>query len=363
MSAVPVESGEPEERESLEVEPSLRQLTVTSTKDSKYLVNLARFQSKAHDIAHAIADPVSRGRTITDCAFTNHYRLPGTFYLSPEALGSIEAVNKEHAVDCMIENQRGWFLMGYPFFSDNSLLPLDPTRWTNTKGRPLPGGPATCSLPDMTWEWVWKRWYVDMSGDVDDQGWRYSWRFGSGTWHATHVFFRSFVRKRIWKRLRQKLDEKRPENKDIKGYSHELPAICEEDDAQKIENLVAELKSARIDRERIEKIIRFVEDYDNIHALSVMQLRVGEIFASFEFLDSQRHLFRRLGTLISAGPEDSRHIYGDRRVTGPTHLVELKRLIDGFHDQSRESEYFSERTEHRDPTTNRKWKGKQKAPI
>ncbi|ANB12788.1 hypothetical protein AWJ20_1058 [Sugiyamaella lignohabitans] len=123
-----------------------------------------------------------------------------------------------YGVDTVVENQRGWFFMGYPFFSDKSLFPLDPHNWTTGQGRALNGGMNDYSLPDFTWEWLWKRWYVDMSGDVDDQGWKYSWRFRSRNWHGTHVWFRSFVRKRTWKRIRRKVDSYIPPASRIHSY-------------------------------------------------------------------------------------------------------------------------------------------------
>lgn len=87
-------------------------------------------------------------------------------------------------------------------FSSNMLLPTDPAAWTyGSTGRQASGDISCYPLPDTSWEWTWPRWYVDMGYDVDDQGWAYSWRFGSDTWHGSHVWFHSFVRRRHWIRV------------------------------------------------------------------------------------------------------------------------------------------------------------------
>lgn len=113
-----------------------------------------------------------------------------------------ELKNYESTVHVLIESQRGWFILGFPFFSSNMLLPTDPAAWTyGSTGRQASGDISCYPLPDTSWEWTWPRWYVDMGYDVDDQGWAYSWRFGSDTWHGSHVWFHSFVRRRHWIRV------------------------------------------------------------------------------------------------------------------------------------------------------------------
>ncbi|VVT56216.1 uncharacterized protein SAPINGB_P004898 [Magnusiomyces paraingens] len=112
---------------------------------------------------------------------------------------------EKHA-DVLTENQRGWFILGYPFFSKNMLFSLDPEPWTyGPSNKAAPGDIHTFPLPDPSWDWTWNSWYVDMAYDVDDQGWSYSWRFASNAWHGSHVWFHSFVRKRRWLRLRHRL--------------------------------------------------------------------------------------------------------------------------------------------------------------
>ncbi|KAL4873383.1 hypothetical protein BDV12DRAFT_182223 [Aspergillus spectabilis] len=107
-------------------------------------------------------------------------------------------------LDILYENQRGWFFFGIPLYSDRSLLNLDPAPWLNAVRKRSFVNITNAQVPDPSWEWAWKTWYVDMSGDVDEQGWQYSFSFGSSPWHGTHPFWHSFVRQRRWVRLRIK---------------------------------------------------------------------------------------------------------------------------------------------------------------
>lgn len=107
-------------------------------------------------------------------------------------------------LDILYENQRGWFLFGIPLYSHGSLLNFDPSAWVTRDLNDSPVNITNAQLPDPSWEWVWHTWYVDMSGDVDEQGWRYSWSFSSTAWHGTHPWFHSFVRRRRWVRMRSK---------------------------------------------------------------------------------------------------------------------------------------------------------------
>lgn len=108
-------------------------------------------------------------------------------------------------VDILYENQRGFFFAGIPHFSSNSLLNFDPTAWLDARFRPSAVNITNAQVPDPSWDWAWRCWYVDMSGDVDEEGWEYSFWFGkSAAWHGTHPWFHSFVRRRRWLRKRTK---------------------------------------------------------------------------------------------------------------------------------------------------------------
>lgn len=106
-------------------------------------------------------------------------------------------------LDVLYENQRGSWFFGKPLFSSNSLLNFDSASWTDSLHHPSPVDITNAQLPDPSWHWCWNRWYVDMSADVDEQGWQYSFMFQNRfLWHGTHPWFHSFVRRRKWVRKR-----------------------------------------------------------------------------------------------------------------------------------------------------------------
>lgn len=167
--------------------------------------------------------------------------------------------------------------------------------------------------PDPSWEWVWKAWYVDMSGDTDEQGWQYSFSFASSSWHGTQPWFHSFVRRRRWVRLRAKVVDQRLRGRsdlqnshmlsgdyfsihsaDVRsreqstaglsrvesGFLNRASMTLEEEPhihhIGDIPNLVYALKQASIDRERIDAVKKFVEEGgDELYHLNDMVSRIN----------------------------------------------------------------------------------------
>lgn len=195
-------------------------------------------------------------------------------------------------VDILYENQRGSFLCGIPLYSHNSLLNFDPAPWTNAAFKDSPVDITTAQPPDPTWDWAWRSWYVDMSADVDEDGWEYSLAFSPYfSWHGTHPWFHSFVRRRRWLRKRVKrrqtedegdglmpgseyfsVSSNRDQSKDsstvkAKSNSHlshpnRISHIGTEVDVQEIrdfETLMVALRNGRIDREKIEAVTVFLD--------------------------------------------------------------------------------------------------------
>lgn len=109
-------------------------------------------------------------------------------------------------IDVLYENQRGGWFCGIPLYSSKSLLNFDPSGWQTATYKDSAVNITNAQLPDPSWEWEWRCWYVDMSYDVDDEGWQYSFNFGSGwEWHGNHPWFHSFVRRRRWLRKRTRI--------------------------------------------------------------------------------------------------------------------------------------------------------------
>lgn len=201
-------------------------------------------------------------------------------------------------LDVLYENQRGSFFCGIPLYSHSSLLSFDPSAWMTQDRRASPVNITNAQVPDPSWEWAWRTWYVDMSGDVDDQGWQYAFSFGSSQWHGTHPWFHSFVRRRRWVRLRTKIPDKkyrgrsdfenahmlnedyftihspklRSQEQSTTGLSSQVESgflgrtttkVGEEPRAEEIgdiPSLMHALRLASIDRERIHALKEFVQE-------------------------------------------------------------------------------------------------------
>ena len=200
-------------------------------------------------------------------------------------------------MDILYENQRGSFIFGVPRYSHSSLLNFDPAAWMTQDRRASAVNITNAQLPDPSWEWAWKAWYVDMSGDTDEQGWQYSFSFSSSSWHGTQPWFHSFVRRRRWVRLRTKVPDRRLRGRSDFERSHMLNedyftihspkvrsreqsvaglsrvesgflnrasmTVDEEphvDEIGNIPSLMHALKLASIDRERIDALKKFVEE-------------------------------------------------------------------------------------------------------
>ena len=233
---------------------------------------------------------------------------------------------QDAVIDVLYENQRGAFFFGVPKYSHSSLLPrFDPKAWQNAQFRTSPVDIRNAQVPDPSWEWAWKSWYVDMSRDVDDEGWEYSITFGGqGGWHGNHPWFHSFVRRRRWLRMRRRRDiahktkEKsheltadyftihpktlRPASEDFSKVASTYLAkmekqIEDEIDVEKMEiadigSLDLALKKATVDREKLVAVRKFVDTGgDELYYLSE---RMPGIMNMLVFQSSRRQLLTDL---------------------------------------------------------------------
>ncbi|CAO1638087.1 unnamed protein product [Parajaminaea phylloscopi] len=102
---------------------------------------------------------------------------------SPEQLG------EKYEWDVLYENQRGLLFFGIPKFSARTLMQWDPSPWTNGRFENSPYNIVNAQLPDPNWEWVYPEFLIDMSADVDEQGWQYSGNFGRNPFAGLHHRF------------------------------------------------------------------------------------------------------------------------------------------------------------------------------
>lgn len=119
-------------------------------------------------------------------------------------LPSDPAPEGDFVYEFLYQHERGAFFLGTPKFSSKSLLPVDPDEWTDSRFETSAMDITDYELPDPSWEWVHKSWLVDMTGDVDEDGWEYAMTFHGSPWHGNYEIFRSFARRRRWLRLRKR---------------------------------------------------------------------------------------------------------------------------------------------------------------
>lgn len=288
----------------------------------------------------------------------------------------------DSVIDILYENQRGAFFFGVPMFSSSSLLNFDPKAWQNNAFRTSPVDIRNAQVPDPSWEWAWKSWYVDMSRDVDEEGWEYSFSFQKGfSWHGNHPWFHSFVRRRRWlrKRVRKHVVHK------TKDKSHELTAeyftihpktiktpspgssialssnnmlrARQKEDDQDVEHmeisdipsLIRALRKSAVDREKLVAVRKFVEEGgDELHYLAE---RMPDIMSLFVYQSSRRHLLAELLQRFDATTKRKEsladHTHDDEE-TKRKHDVaarqadNLLKAVNAADDQVKKLEYWSD---------------------
>ncbi|KAF4922119.1 Meiotically up-regulated gene 65 protein [Colletotrichum viniferum] len=228
---------------------------------------------------------------------------------------------RESAIDVLWENERGCFCCRVPLFSGKALGNLDPSPWTNQFHKTSPTTIKTAQVPDPTWEWAWPEWRVHREEGVqmDEFGWEYSFMFSKKfSWHGPK-WWNSFVRRRAWVRKRVK---KKPEDvsedphmlnndyftvtpanhsrassvgsrrESISKASMQTSIAEEKPDIEDVWTLMAVLRAARIDREKIEAVENYLEHAkDNLEHL---QDEMHDIMGIFVFQASRRLLLSHL---------------------------------------------------------------------
>ncbi|OCL05062.1 hypothetical protein AOQ84DRAFT_345298 [Glonium stellatum] len=217
---------------------------------------------------------------------------------------------EESHIDILYENQRGWFIFGIPQFSQNALwnLKLDQSPWVDAKFKPSPVNITNAQVPDPSWVWEWKTWYVDMSHDVDEEGWQYSFYFRNFSWHGNHPWFHSFVRRRRWlrKRVKQKLPPKTKDNRErLFGETFSIgttlaratttgsPPIVdvpneEIEEIKDIPALMNRLRKFTIDREKVVAVNKFIDEAGE--ELYYLAEQMPTIMSMLMFQNSRRQL-------------------------------------------------------------------------
>ncbi|KIX06795.1 uncharacterized protein Z518_04771 [Rhinocladiella mackenziei CBS 650.93] len=289
-----------------------------------------------------------------------------------------------HEIDILYENQRGSFFCGIPLYSHSSLMPYDPSPWVNRDFKESPVNITNAQVPDPSWEWAWKSWYVDMSDDVDEEGWQYSFAFGPKfAWHGTHPWFHSFVRRRRWLRKRVKKEPEPGRGKPgSMGAAHYLtgdyftihsqrdqspvsavdgpgkparpssfisyPSTTDVDeppeDIKDIASLLKALRFATIDREKIDLVKKFVTQGGE--ELVYLRDHVSDVMSFFVFQNSRRQLLSYLKDTANEARQHRQKHDDEKRPEGEVESRRINHLlaaVDAADAQIGELEFWSDR--------------------
>nr|POE56398.1 meiotically up-regulated gene 65 protein [Quercus suber] len=288
------------------------------------------------------------------------------------------------ALDILYENQRGAFFFGIPRYSSSGLLPSDPKAWQNAQLRTSPVDIRNAQVPDPNWEWVWPSWYVDMSRDVDEEGWEYSFMFKAGfNWHGNHPWMHSFVRRRRWIRLRRRKDtshhltknkahELTPEyftihpktirtgndrESKIRGNEQTRLRLKREEeqdvanaDITDIASLLRVLKRSAVDREKLVAVRKFIEGSGE--ELYYLSQRMPEIMALFIYQSSRRQLLSELASHHDEAQEELDDLRShahvdhddaqDKHDIAVRHAENLLHAVEAADEQVQSLEYWSD---------------------
>ena len=282
-------------------------------------------------------------------------------------------------VDVLYENQRGWWLCGIPLYSSNSLLNFDPAAWQTSTFQDSPVNITNAQVPDPSWQWAWRHWYVDMSYDVDEEGWQYSFSFNTQfAWHGNHPWYHSYVRRRRWLRKRVKKDAYlqgkhggtmteghhlnpdyftiHPSGRDrSRGSSNDRGTIRQssftdtyttsetDDEVQEIENtatLLAALKMARVDREKIAAVRMFLDHGgEELHYLSQT---MPTILDDFVHQSSRRQLLFLLRQYVDAARNNKRAADEEAQGVNERLVNDLQKALEEARSYAREVNYWSD---------------------
>lgn len=276
-------------------------------------------------------------------------------------------------IDVLYENQRGCFMCGLPFFSGRALGNLDPAPWTNKHHKPSATGIEKAQVPDPSWTWAWKEWRLNRDGNVDNDGFEYSFSFSKlFSWHRPS-WWNSFVRRRAWIRKRIKMHQERrvqeshmlnadyftihpPRNrsrasrtssKTRRGkYSvmalakQEMELELEKEDIEDIQQLLDVLRRCRIDREKMEAVENFIEHGGD--DLYYLQETMHDIMSQFIFQGSRRTLLAHLLKIADEAIEHRKK----HEETGEKEREEEKRRIDNLQGAITHAEEEVQRLEY-----------------
>jgi len=288
---------------------------------------------------------------------------------------------QDYEVDILYENQRGSFFCGIPLYSSKSLLNFDPSPWQTADFKDSPVNITNAQVPDPTWAWAWTSWYVDMSHDVDEEGWEYSFSFRQGfSWHGAHPWFHSFVRRRRWLRKRVKThpttshgrkgtmknahmlnadyftihatrDRSRASSVDgtvtnRSSYisSNHVESDTDQDDGEitDIGDLMRRLRKATVDRTKVEAVKNFLGHGGE--ELVYLPDRMDEILGMFYYQTSRRQLLSEMQNFCKAKTEhrDESDVQGEPDEEEKRKVDSLLKAVQAADEHAKDLEFWSD---------------------
>ncbi|KAK5070541.1 hypothetical protein LTS08_004463 [Lithohypha guttulata] len=293
----------------------------------------------------------------------------------------------DQQVDILYENQRGSFFCGIPLYSHSSLLNFDPAAWVTRDFKNSPVNITNAQVPDPSWMWAWKTWYVDMSADVDEEGWQYSFMFGKNfSWHGTHPWFHSFVRRRRWLRKRVKRSDKaarkegdaslegghhlnadyftihsRPRERSPVGDSTNPEArlarpvsfashgtsdqeVAKTEEMKDVPSLMKAIKLSTIDREKVDALKQFVSTAGE--EILYLSEKIPEIMSSLVFQNSKRQILQYLKDQAESAQQHREQHDAEDRPEGDEEKRRIDNLLKAAEAANQEIqglEYWSDR--------------------
>lgn len=297
----------------------------------------------------------------------------------------------ETAVDVLYEHQRGSWFCGLPLYSSASLLNFDPPAWCNGHGKASPVDVTNAQTPDPSWQWAWPTWYVDMSQDVDEEGWQYSFMFRRhAVWHGTHPWLFSFARRRRWIRMRRRggkrhAHEPPSEGRQATAETHDAHLLNADyftihptktldrastyaaslarttsnnklvnvrsaeiadgppEEIANIRELLELLRKARVDREKIDMVLQFLaQGGQDIYYLSD---EMSHILSLFMFQYTRRQLLSRMLQKIDEAKEhrlEHQRKNQDEFEQEKQKIDNLLRAVQAAEDEVKALEYWSD---------------------
>ncbi|KAJ1925166.1 hypothetical protein IWQ60_004726 [Tieghemiomyces parasiticus] len=210
--------------------------------------------------------------------------------------------------DVIYENQRGLYLFGVPKFNSKLLFHADPPAWYDGYNFAL-ADIHSYQLPDPSWEWVYDQWCVDMSDDVDEEGWTYSISFGLPWWHGAHRPWKAFVRRRRWIRLRRKhgriglSGNPTPDVPRSKRSSAASRVNDDDEDYNPAVELFGQLRAMKTDRQRLDTLVEWLETEDGA---VVVQHLIPHLLPQLEY-ETSKTQFLQLLEDYGLAPERYKH--------------------------------------------------------